>query len=103
LQALEASREEKSTGGSIRVELTLDEDYDLIIGESAVQALAFCRSLAHDISACLSVDQARVRVTQVQPGSIKATVEIAPASEGQPPAEICALALAAQVCVQFPP
>ena len=81
------------------MELTLDEDYGTMIGESEVQAFAFCRSLSHDISACLSVDQARVlaSVTEVVPGSIKATVEIAPATEGQPPAEICALALAAQV------
>ena len=95
-QALEGGGEEQPGGGCARVQLTLDHDYEKIIGKSEVQAFAFRRSLANDVSACLAIEPDRVHIIDLQPGSIKATVEIAEAGPGQPPAEICALALVAQ-------
>ena len=96
MQALEGGGEEQPGGNCARVQLTLDHDYEKIIGKSEVQAFAFRRSLANDVSACLSIEPDRVHIIDLQPGSIKATVEIAEAGPGQPPAEICALALVAQ-------
>ena len=79
--------QEQANGGCARI-VDFDHDYEKVIGESEVQAFAFRRSLAKDISASLSIEPDRVHVIDVQPGSIKATVEIAAAGPGQPPASL---------------
>lgn len=75
----------------------MDQDFDVVIGTSETQASAFRKTLANDISASLGIDPQRVRVVELQPGSIKATIEIDPSDAlGQASAEMCARDLEAQ-------
>ena len=86
-------------GSSVQVELVLDQDFDRVIGRSSSRASAFRRGLARDIGLCLSIQQDRVRILSVEAGSIKVTIEIAPAGEHlEDSAEKCARNLAVQAC-----
>jgi hypothetical protein len=86
-------------GGHARVELTLDEDFNSVVGQSQQQAEGFREALAAHVCAALALgneERGRLRITDLHPGSVVATVEIAPGAPGKPPADMLAQALAGQ-------
>lgn len=92
-------------GGHARVELTLDEDYSTVM-QSELQANTWRESLAAQVCAALSMrdeDRGRLRVVELHPGSIVATLEISPGAPGTASAEELAQELAAQAAEMHSP
>ena len=84
--------------GGARVELILDQDFEREIASSQERASAFRLALARDVSGSIGIPSERVRIIKVEAGSIKVTIEIAPAAGGEfeESADKCARMLAAQ-------